>query len=156
MTAPVLRATSELVAEAWIKSIPGFLAGVATTLPQDTSTWLEHGFVTVEVVGGSAHPYGALRRPVLQIDTWATQSSTPNRTTSRPPWNKASQLAEWIVAETWQEARICRLLTLPGQYPHARVLIATALIEPRKVHGEQVGVARFTVDLWLQWAELPA
>ncbi len=38
MTAPVLRANSELVAAAWIASIPEWQAGVASQLPQDTST----------------------------------------------------------------------------------------------------------------------
>lgn len=155
MTAPVLRANSELVAVAWIASIPGFLAGVASQLPQDTTTWVEHGFVTVQTVGGSPHAYVPLRRAVIQVDGWATQAATPGRTTSKPPWNKAAHLTEWVVAETYQTERVCRLLTLPGNYPDARVLTATALIEPRKVFGEQVGTARFTVDIELQWAELP-
>lgn len=155
MTTPVLRATSELVAAAWITSIPSWLAGVAGQVPQDTSTWVENGFVTVQIAGGSPHAYVPLRRPVVQVDTWATQSATPGRTASKPPWNKAAHLAEWIVAETYQTERVCRLLTLPGSYPDARVLTATALIEPRKVPGEEAGVARFTVDLELQWAELP-
>ena len=80
MTAPTLRANSELVTEAWIRSIPGWLAGVAGQLPQDTASWVEHGFVTTMVVGGTPHPYGGIRRPVMSIDAWATQSSTPART----------------------------------------------------------------------------
>lgn len=155
MTTPVLRANSELVAVAWIASIPGFTAGVAAQLPQDTSQWTSTGFVTVTVVGGSPHTYLPVRRPVVQVDTWATQSSTPGRTTSKPPWYKANTLAEWIVAETYETDRVCRLLTLKPSYPKARVLTLHPLTEPRRVFGEQVGIARFTVDLWLHWGETP-
>lgn len=147
----VLRANSELVVMAWIASIPAFTAGVAGQLPQDTATWVADGFVTIRVVGGSPHAYVPLRGPVVQVDTWATQSSTPDRTTSKPPWHKANTLAEWICAETYETARVCRLLTLKPGYPQARVLTAEPLIEIRKVFEEQAGLARFTVDIQFQW-----
>jgi hypothetical protein len=153
MSAPVLRANSELVAAAWIASIPAFTAGVSTQLPQDTTTWVEHGFVTVQTVGGSPHEYVPLRRPVVQVDAWATQAATPGRTTSKPPWFKAAHLIEWIVRETYHDDRICRLLTLKPNYPKARVLTVSPAIEPRRVYGVEVGTARYTVDLFMQWGE---
>lgn len=156
MTAPTLRANSELVTEAWIRSIPGWQAGVAAQLPQDTSSWVTNGFVTVQVVGGTPHPYGGIRRPVMGIDAWATQSATPSRTASKPPWNKAAHLAEWILAETLENERLGRLLTLqPATYPKAFLLTAVAITEPRKVYGEGDGIARFTFNLELAWCEHP-
>jgi hypothetical protein len=154
MTAPVLRANSELVAVAWIASIPGFTAGVAPQVPQNATQWAEHGFVTVMGVGGGPYEYSPVRVPVMQIDTWATQSNSTT-TASKPPWYKAAGLAEQILAETFADDRVCRQLTLKPGYPQARVLTATALTEPRRVFGEGTGIARFTFDVQLIWCELP-
>lgn len=154
MTAPTLYANSELVAMAWIASIPGFTAGVAAQLPQNTAQWTEHGFVTVLRVGGSPHEYLPVRQPVMQIDVWATQSNG-QVTASKPPWYKAAALAEQVFAETFVHDRVCRLLTLKPGYPQARVLTATALTEPGRVSGDQVGTAHFTFDIQFVWCGLP-
>lgn len=146
-----LRATSELVAVAWLG---GLFADdiVATTLPKADSdgnlSWAASGFVTVSTVGGSAHQYYALRNPVVSVDCWAV-----NPNSARPPWGKAANLAEEIQAGCYA-ADIGRSLTLPGDYPAARVLSAYAVSEARRVPSDPASYARFNLSLALHWIEV--
>lgn len=50
-----LRATPELVAEAWLKAVVG--DRVSTSLPKDNTSWAASGFVTLTTVGGTPNAY---------------------------------------------------------------------------------------------------
>lgn len=149
MSAPVLRANSELVAQAWLAGVSG-LSGqmVASTLPQDTSKWADSGFVTVHVVGGTPGLYLPVRSPVVQVDCWAVSPSS-----NKPPWGKAANLAELIdVGCRAQNSE--RRVTLPGNFPEARVLAAYLVTEPRRMYGDAADYAHYMFDLALNWADL--
>lgn len=143
----LLRATTELVAQAWLRGIVGDI--VATTLPRDNTTWAASGFVTVATVGGSAGMYVPLRSPVVSVDCWAV---SPN--SNRPPWNRAAALAERIQAGTYDHDGTPRLLTLPANYPQARVLSAYTSYEARRVPDDEASYARLNFGLSLNWIEV--
>lgn len=145
-----LRANSELVAVAWIGSLPDLRPDmVATTLPEDTTKWELDGFVALTIIGGSPSSYIATRNPVISVHGWAVAPGS-----SRPPWGKASQLLEHICAGCLDEDDLRRTLELPAGYPYARVNEAYPLSEPRRVPGDQGAYAHFQMDLQLHWVEL--
>lgn len=152
----VLRANAELVAVAWIKTVTGIDASlVATTLPgPDPSgnyAWAASGFVQVgPVSGGSPQLHYALREPVVQVDCWAV-----NPNSGKPPWGKAANLAEAILAATYATAQMQATLTLPSSYPQARMLTAHFVQEPRRMPGDDSSYARYSGDLQCHWIELP-
>jgi hypothetical protein len=152
VTTPVLHASSELVAIAWLKGVVG--DNVATTLPKPaadgTTGWADTGFCTITVVGGDSDMYVPMRRPVVSVDCWAV-----NPTSQKPPWNKAGQLAERIQGACYDAQDIPRLLLLPGGYPPARVLSAFTSYEPRRVPDDASSYARYTLGLNLHWTEQP-
>ncbi|GAA0705364.1 hypothetical protein GCM10010193_70540 [Kitasatospora atroaurantiaca] len=143
----LLRATTELVAQAWLRGVLGDI--VATTLPRDNASWMASGFVTVATVGGSANPYVPLRSPVVSVDCWAVHPGS-----NRPPWNKATSLAERVQAACWDHAATPRLLTLPANYPQARVLSAYSTYEARRVPDDAASYARINLGLSVNWVEV--
>lgn len=145
-----LRATPELVAIAWLKGIVG--DRVSTTLPRSSasnSTWAASGFVTVATVGGVPDMYVPMRNPALSVDCWAT-----NPESNKPPWGKASWLADLILAGCLDHEGTPRLLTLPGAYPQARVLSAHPVYEPRRVPDDEASYARMNLGLLFHWVEV--
>lgn len=154
MTAPVLRANTDLVAQAWLAGVPGLTSAmVGSQLPSDNSTWAASGFVTVRTSGGRPVLDNALRQPVITVDTWACKV-----TSSKVPWNKANYLAECIVRACYprtdsERIAVPRLLTLPAGYPHARVLSAVVVTEPRRSYGDIGLYASYTFDLSLSWVD---
>lgn len=162
MTSPALPLlpTNELVAVAWLGSIPALqpLGGtqmVATTLPADVNAdgtvaaWTQTGFITVTVVGGSPDPYLPVKRPVLQVDCWATRPGS-----SKPPWGQANVLAETIRYATLQRLGFNRPLTLTVSsvsYPGAVVISAYLATEFRRIYSDAADYARYQGDLALTW-----
>ncbi|MET8826099.1 hypothetical protein ABZX40_13585 [Streptomyces sp. NPDC004610] len=150
MTTPVLRATPELVATAWLKTIVG--DRVATTLPKDAASWTENGFVTLVVVGGTPNLYVPLREPALGVDCWAF-----NQQSQKPPWNKAAVLAEAIQAACYDHPAIPQTVALPTGYPAARVLSAYTTGEHRRVPDDPSSYARYSIPgLVIAWTEVPS
>lgn len=151
MTTPVqLRATTELVAAAWLKGVVGDI--VAGTLPRGsggTYSWAATGFVTIATVGGTADLYVPLRSPVVSADCWAV-----NPESNKPPWNKATWLAEQIQAACYDTEATPRLLTLPGAYPQARCLSVYSTYEARRVPSDEAGLARVNLGLTFNWVEV--
>ena len=151
-----LRATSELVAVAWIGSITNLSPQmVATTLPPDANpdgspaSWLQTGFVTVSVVGGSPDIYLPVKKPVIQVDCWAARPGS-----NRPPWWQANVLAETIRYATLQRTGFNRTLELAANgatYPSAVVTSAYFMTEFRRLYSDVADYARFTADLHLIW-----
>jgi hypothetical protein len=148
--ATILRANTELVAVAFLASLPGVPTGaVATTLPADGSSWAAEGFVQVTTIGGSSSAYVPLRVPAVQVDVWA---NTP--TSQKPPWGKANNLAEAISAGVYSLDATHVELTLPGDYPGAMVHAAFFASEWRRVPDDAANYARFTADMIISWTEI--
>jgi hypothetical protein len=150
-SAAQLHATNDLVAVAWLRTMPGLVADVvATQLPKEETKWAANGAVIVPLhVGGTPHSTMALRRPVVQVETWAT---VPN--SDRLPWSIANQLAEQIRIGCLDRTVFSRLLPITAgtqTYPMARVLSARMLTEPRRTWSDQGDYAGYTFDLAFQW-----
>lgn len=145
-----LRATPELVATAWLKTVVG--DRVATTLPKDNSTWAASGFCTIVVAGGTPNLYVPLREPAIGVDCWAFNSQS-----QKPPWTKAAALAEAIQAACYQHATIPQRVTLPAGYPQAQVLSAYTTGDYRRVPDDPSSYARYSIPgLVIAWTEVPS
>lgn len=157
MTTPLpLLATSELVAAAWIGSIKNLSTSmVATTLPPDVNpdespaAWLQTGFVTVSVVGGSPDIYLPVKKPVIQVDCWAARPGS-----GKPPWGQANVIAETIRYATLQRTGFNRVLSLGANgasYPGAVVTSAYFATEFRRLYSDAADYARFQADMQISW-----
>lgn len=147
-----LKPNSELVTVAWLRGVSGLTAAqVATSRPQDSSTWAYAGFVQVGPAAGQPDIDIPVRRPVMSVHLWAV-----NLNSGRPPWGKAAQLGELILADC--QADTPRVVTahLPAGYDGARVMSAYAMGEPRRVPGDLTSYAHFQFDLALHWVAVPA
>lgn len=152
MSTPPL-ANSELVSVAWIASIAGLTAdGVATQLPSDEAKWAAHGFIVVPTnVGGTPHTYAPMRRPVCQVECWATVPGS-----DKLPWNIAADLAEQVRDGTYDRTTFGRALAISArgvQYQTATVKAATVLTEPRRIWSDTGDYAGYTLDLLLHWVQ---
>lgn len=143
------RANTELVAVSWLAGVAGLTSGmVAATLPKDTSAWAATGFVTVRATGGSPGIYVPMRSPVVTVDCWAVKPGSV-----KPPWFQANYLAE-LIDVGCRAVTAARAVTLPTDYPAARVHSAYLVSEPRRAYGDQGDYARYTVDMALAWTDL--
>src|ERR1700681_1836001 len=111
---------------------------VATSLPEDNTTWSTSGFVALKTVGGTPEMYVPLREPVVSVDCYAT-SSVGNKA----PWAQANNLAEIVAAACQNKANFGATLAGPAGYPNMRVLQAHALQEPRRVFGDRSFYAHY-------------
>lgn len=151
MTLPLLRANSDLVAVAWLRGITELGNRVATTVPEDNADWGPSGFVQARTVGGVVDIYLPVKRPVVSVDAWAVKPDT-----QRPLWNVAAAACQAVIAATYDEANLRRLLTLPTGYPQARVLEAYPLTEARRIESDAAAYGHYQFDLALHWAEVPS
>lgn len=145
----ILRATTELVAVSWLSDLFD-TPMVATNLPKNTASWKDTGFVVVNTVGGSPHPYMAVRNPVVQIDCWAVSPESASA-----PWGMANNLAETIQNGFYDVTDTPRDLVLPAGFPGARVLSAWTIAEPRRIYEDEASYARYTMSAQFTWIELP-
>ena len=145
---------SELVAVAWLRSIPSMLASAGTTLPKEATTWAD-GFLRVSIAGGRSDRDVPQHSPLLQVDVFF-----PNRGSGRPPWNKANQLSEQIRAACYPRGDDAnptqRTVTLPTGYQQARVQSAEVVTEPRRMLGDDARYALYALDLSLTWVAVPS
>lgn len=140
--------TGETVTVAWLKAALG-VTNVATTLPQDTSSWANGGFYVVTPLAGGVvvSGYGA-RRTVVGVDAYACRPGS-----TRAPWGLAAQLAEAVVNVTNTAAGGgCRSVTPGTGYAAARVLCVEHAGGPRRVASQRADLARYTMDLAVHWA----
>jgi hypothetical protein len=145
-----LRATPELVATAWLKTVVG--DRVATTLPKDNTSWAASGFCTLVSAGGTPNLYVPLREPVMSVECWAH-----NPDSQKPPWNKAAVLAEAIQAACYDHLAIPQTVSLPTGYPAARVLSAYTTGEHRRIPDDPSSYAHYLIPgLVIAWTEVPA
>lgn len=145
----LFRPTNELVVVAWLKGIAFIGSNASTTLPADNSTWAASGFVQVSPAGGSAHAYLPLGQPVMTLDCFACAQNS-----SRPPWNKAFQLAQQIMDHVQRTPElVARDVTLKDTYRPARVLAAWPVSEPKRNRSDPADYARVTLDMEFRWRE---
>lgn len=145
-----LRATPELVATAWLKTVVG--DRVSTTLPKDNSSWAASGFCTLVLAGGTPNIYVPLRDPAMGVDCWAF-----NAQSQKPPWNKAAALAEAIVVACQDHPSIPQKVTLPAGYPAAQIKSAYITGDPRRVPDDPSSYARYSIPgLVIAWTEVPS
>ena len=155
MSTPVLHASPELVAEAWLKTVVGDI--VATTLPKPsndgTLSWAGTGFATIVNAGGSPNIYVPLRTPVTAVTCWAA-----NPGSQKPAWRKASNLAETILAACEDHPNVPKIsLSLPGNYPRVQVKSAYVTGEPRRIPDDPSSYARYDIPgLVIAWTEVPS
>lgn len=136
----------ELVAVAWLKTVDGLPTNqIATTLPADNSTWAASGFVQVTTVGGNPEHEMPMFGPVVQVDCWAN-----NLNSQKPPWGKASHLAERIVWAAYAADQLGSL-TLGADFHQPRLMGVYALSEPRRITGDEAGFARIQFDMAFRW-----
>ena len=158
MGAPALplENTDEVVAVAWIASIPGLSSAmVGTQLPDPVDAngmrapWLTTGFVTVAVVGGTPGDMLPVNRPVIQVDCW---TSVPG--SNKPPWLMAAALASAIRRATWDRYTIARPLAITANgvvYPSAVVQSAYMATSFRRTYDDPGDYAQYQGDLALSW-----
>lgn len=157
MTAPLpLLPSDEMVATAWIGTVPGISADmVGTQLPPDADAkgvpapWVQTGYVTVAVVGGTPDALLPVNRPVIQVDCWATDPGS-----NKPPWMMAKAIGAAIQRATWDRYRICRPLAISlngAAYPAAVVHSAYLNTAFRRVYDDAGDYARYSADLALSW-----
>ena len=146
--------SSDLVAVAWIATVTDLTAdGVGTQLPPQDTTWSANGYIVVPVtVGGSPHSTMPVRRPVCQVECWATIPGS-----GIPPWNRAADLAEQIRIATYDRLNFGRMLAITENgvvYPAAMCRSARILTEPRQIWGDVADYAGYSFDLALQWIQV--
>lgn len=147
-----LHPNTELVAVAWLKGLAYLGNRVATELPRDNTTWSASGFVTVAAAGGSAPLHVPWRQGVVDVSAWGVAPSS-----GRPPWAQAAALVEAIVAGTLEHTVVPRRVTMPNaSYAPAFVRSAHIVSEPRRVPGDAADYARYSLDLALDWVEVPS
>ena len=153
-----LRPNTELVAMAWLASIPGLTPDmIATTLP-DASTWSRDGFLVVTGGVGITAMDVPVKCPVVQIDAYASPAAA-NQTSNKPPWYRVDLLCEHIRAELYQRDRAVRDLEITAgaiTYPPARVTGVRMVSEPRRAYGDPADWAHKTFDLQMAWMEIEA
>ena len=153
MAAPA-HVSTDLVVCAWIATIDGLTAdGVGTQLPPLDTTWSANGYIVIPVtVGGSPHSTMPLRRPVCQVECWATIPGS-----GIPPWNRAADLAEQIRIATYDRRNFGRMLAITENgviYPAAMCRSAKILTEPHRVYGDQADYAGVSFDMAFQWIQV--
>jgi hypothetical protein len=158
-----LHPTSELVACAWIASIPdsGFTDSmVATRAPNQESWPVVDGvsqFISVRVVGGTPRPVdiqAPLAMPVVEVMCWATVLNS-----NKPPWFVANQNAEVIRLACYSRSLgvFGRALTPTAKnvtYNPATVHAAMMHTEPRRIYQDPRSYACYQFDLGMVWKEV--
>lgn len=155
MTLPLVP-DDEIVAAAWIATIPGFSAAmVGTVLPPDANpdgspaAWITTGYVTVATAGGNPDPMLPVSRPVIDVRCWAAVPGS-----NRPPWQMARALGNAITAATWDRFTFGRPL-VPAvngvEYPVAVVQSAYMASTFRRLYADEADYACFWGDLALTW-----
>jgi hypothetical protein len=156
VSSPLLLPTTRFVAAGWLQlAVPG--VGVGTELPdpgeQDQAAAYAaartNGFMRTAQVGGSPHRYVPMREPVVQVECWFP----PPASGKQASWARAEQLANRVVAATYERSLMGRLIDLStvGNYAPARVHTVIALSEPDPVEEDDSDWSRFDVDLEFRW-----
>lgn len=152
MTAPALMLpNSDLVAVGWLKTL-ATLASVekGTTLPKVDTALRTTGFLKTMIVGGTPAMESPIRRPVINVQSWAA----PAAGSRKVPWARAAQNAErvWEATQARPFAQVVVDLSAIGSgYQNARIFTVIAISEPRRIEGDGSDFARFDLDVQVNW-----
>lgn len=150
MSTPLLPTTVE-VAQAWLRlAAPGVHVDEELPTLKDLPALATLGAIRITPVSGSPNPYVPMRSPVITAECWVAATDS----TRKRAWHLAGQLAERLVAASFDRALMGADVDLPGDYRNARVHTATALADPERVEDEESGWARVDVDLELLWTAI--
>lgn len=147
-----LRASSELAAVYWLKSLPGIpedRVDVVLPDPEDEYLVVAPGFVTVRSVGGSPHVHLPQRQPIVEVNTWV---ATPNDQIA--PWPASSLLADTIIEACYEPSNFGHVLTHPG-YENVRVMSAYPTSEPTRFEDDDARYARYVFEIQMYWVGDP-
>jgi hypothetical protein len=147
--AVTLRPTAELVAQAWLATIPGITSGmVATVLPAKSPAWESTGFYVVTTAGGNSEMDVPVHRSLVQVDAVAFKADS-----ARPPWGRVDQLAQAVADACYGSTAGNRRLTLAaGPSTGAAALFSAWLSsEPQRLLGDDASLARKRLDVMLAW-----
>jgi hypothetical protein len=155
--------TSELVACAWVVSIPGFPLGTSGVMTQSTKqeNWPVINnisqIVTCTVVGGSpgVSDQVPIAKPVVQFKAWATKLSG----SMKPPWFVANELLEQIRVACYERdyqvfGRILNIQANGVTYNGATVHGTTVHTEPRRIRADPRNYAVYQMDVGFTWVEV--
>ncbi len=142
---------AEVVVTEWVRGLDDVTDNVGTKLP-DTDTWSTDGFIRVAGIFENINYYTGVREAIatLEVYWW-----TPNMST--PPYPKANNLAEQVVAATMPPFHKVHKgrVTLPSRYYDVNILEATVANGPRRdPRPEYANRAVYLVDLRLVWVAL--
>lgn len=153
-----LLANAELVCLGYLRAIvTAYDVAAGTTLQgpdPDTEvlSWGDTGFVQCQVVGGTPNGTVPIRRPVLSLDFWAV-----NVNGSRPPWGRASAIAEVCVQAhyAFKPYDTHRAVALPSGYPSVYVSEFSFLGEPERRPADEANYAHYGCQVQMSWVALP-
>jgi len=149
VTTPAPIASTELVAQAWIRGVPGLTAsGVGSQLPAAEKEWAAGGYIVVPVtVGGTPMDSGPVNRPVVQVECWATVLNS-----DKLPWRVAANLADQVRLATYDRTGASqRPLQLGAGYPTCWVRTIKPMTHPRRIWSDEGDYAGYQMDLYLMW-----
>jgi hypothetical protein len=147
--AVTLRPTAELVAQAWLATIPGITSSmVATVLPSKSTGWASTGFVVVAAAGGNSEVYVPVHRSLVQVDAVCFAADS-----QRPPWGRVDQLAQIIADACYGDTSDGAQLTLTAGPSTGRAALLGAWLssEPQRLYGDDASLARKRLDVMLAW-----
>lgn len=154
---------SELVAMAWIASIPApfgpFSTSMVATQPPSETSWPVNSdgisqFITVTVIGGTPLLGMPISQPVIEVKGWATKVGS-----NKPPWFAANDLLQriWLSTMSKLPGVFGRVLTIQSNtitYSSASCIEATVHSEPRRVYNDPRNYACYMMDMSLSWREV--
>lgn len=140
--------TTSVVGEAWLALAAPAGVRAGRSLPEATDqAFRDSGFVRVTPVGGNVDRDVPFRSPVVAAECWFP----PDPRTRAIPWDEAEQLANQLVAATFDPRWQGVLLDLPGEFGPALVHTVIALGDPARVTDDPRDFARFDIDLQINW-----
>jgi hypothetical protein len=154
---------SELVAIAWIASIPApfgpFSANMVATQPPAEQSWSVNqdgiaNFITVTVIGGTPLLGMPIAQPVIEVKAYATKPGS-----NKPPWFAANDLLERIRLSTMSKLPgvFGRTLTITSNgavYASAACTEAVVHTEPRRIYSDARNWAAYMMDMSISWREV--
>lgn len=158
-----LHPNTEVVAMAWIGSIPGqfgnFTPSMVATQPPPEQSWPLNldgisNFITVTTVGGTPMVGMPIAQPMIEVKAYATKPGS-----NKPPWFAANNLLQqiWLASMSKLPGVFGRVLTVESNgrpYAAACVIEAVVHTEPRRMYGDQRNWAIYSMDMALSWREV--
>jgi hypothetical protein len=154
---------SELVAMAWIASIPStfgtFSANMVATQPPAEQNWPTNvdgiaNFITVTGIGGSPMQHTPISQPIIEVTAYATKPGS-----NKPPWFAANDLLQRIWLATYSKlpgvfGRVLNVVSNGVTYAPASCIEAMVHTEPRRLYSDARNWAKYSMDMSITWREV--